>query len=154
MVIYKKLCTKYADPHEAEHQMIECLAESIWEAQRHGHAVAQRESLQQPQPEAEQGTAEADSPRAPPSDSDGGGSEAGSGPGSDGGGSAAAAASAPPGVEDVQAAGWHGQRESAPIGGSSRARLPNAAVLPRWSGVYTNGTNKTHCGIYTACCVP
>lgn len=45
-VLYKKLCEKYGDPHNAEHQMIECLAESIWEAQRHGHAPDEQRYLQ------------------------------------------------------------------------------------------------------------
>ncbi|MBT8449522.1 MAG: DUF1841 family protein [Gammaproteobacteria bacterium] len=34
--VYKALCTKFKDPHEVEHQMIECLAEAIWQAQRSG----------------------------------------------------------------------------------------------------------------------
>jgi len=34
--VYQLLCQKFKDPHETEHQMIECLAESIWEAQRSG----------------------------------------------------------------------------------------------------------------------
>lgn len=32
--IYQALCTKYNDPHQAEHKMITCLAETLWEAQR------------------------------------------------------------------------------------------------------------------------
>ncbi len=31
---YRKLLGKYADPHEVEHRMVECLAEIIWRAQR------------------------------------------------------------------------------------------------------------------------
>ena len=34
--LYQSLTTLLQDPHEAEHQMIECLAESIWQAQRDG----------------------------------------------------------------------------------------------------------------------
>jgi hypothetical protein len=36
--IYQQLVQRHADPHEAEHRMAECLAESIWEAQRAGAA--------------------------------------------------------------------------------------------------------------------
>ena len=32
--IYQELMQRHADPHEVEHRMAECLAESIWEAQR------------------------------------------------------------------------------------------------------------------------
>lgn len=32
--IFTKLAAKLGDPHEAEHRMIECLAETLWEAQR------------------------------------------------------------------------------------------------------------------------
>ena len=31
--LYAKIATKAGDPHTAEHQMIECLAETLWEAQ-------------------------------------------------------------------------------------------------------------------------
>jgi len=31
--VHRNLSHKTGDPHEAEHQMIECLAESLWEAQ-------------------------------------------------------------------------------------------------------------------------
>ncbi len=31
---YQALSRKLADPHEAEHQMMECLAEMIWQSQR------------------------------------------------------------------------------------------------------------------------
>lgn len=34
--LYQKLCTKYADPHDLEHRMMECLAEALWLAQRQG----------------------------------------------------------------------------------------------------------------------
>lgn len=32
--IYRRLCVRYGDPHAAEHRMMECLAETIWESQR------------------------------------------------------------------------------------------------------------------------
>lgn len=31
--IYRSLCNKQGDRHAAEHQMLECLAETLWEAQ-------------------------------------------------------------------------------------------------------------------------
>ncbi len=31
--IHRRLSQKSGDPHQAEHQMIECLAQSLWEAQ-------------------------------------------------------------------------------------------------------------------------
>lgn len=31
--VYNALCQSLADPHKAEHEMIECLAETLWEAQ-------------------------------------------------------------------------------------------------------------------------
>ena len=31
--VYQKLVSRMGDPHAAEHQMIECLAETLWEAQ-------------------------------------------------------------------------------------------------------------------------
>lgn len=33
--IYQKLCRKLGNSHIAEHQMMECLGETLWEAQRH-----------------------------------------------------------------------------------------------------------------------
>lgn len=33
-LIYKQLMLKSSDTHEAEHQMMECLAESLWQAQK------------------------------------------------------------------------------------------------------------------------
>lgn len=36
--IYQKQCKKYADIHQAEHSMIEVLAEAIWESQKSGKA--------------------------------------------------------------------------------------------------------------------
>ncbi len=41
--IYQKLNAKTGDTHETEHQMIECLAEMMWQAQRQG--VAPDETL-------------------------------------------------------------------------------------------------------------
>jgi hypothetical protein len=35
-VLYQQLMQRHADPHEIEHRMTECLAETIWEAQRAG----------------------------------------------------------------------------------------------------------------------
>lgn len=32
--IYDELCRRLGDSHAAEHQMIECLAEALWESQR------------------------------------------------------------------------------------------------------------------------
>ncbi len=34
--IFRDLATRSGDPHEAEHRMMECLAEMIWQAQRDG----------------------------------------------------------------------------------------------------------------------
>lgn len=34
--LYKQLLLRCSDSHEAEHQMIDCLAETLWEAQRNG----------------------------------------------------------------------------------------------------------------------
>ncbi len=33
--LHARLC-RGADPHAAEHRMVECLAETLWQAQRHG----------------------------------------------------------------------------------------------------------------------
>jgi hypothetical protein len=33
---FERLAQRCGDPHEAEHQIIECLAEALWEAQRAG----------------------------------------------------------------------------------------------------------------------
>ncbi|MDH5572627.1 MAG: DUF1841 family protein [Gammaproteobacteria bacterium] len=32
--LYQQLATKFGDSHQAEHQIMECLSESIWQAQR------------------------------------------------------------------------------------------------------------------------
>jgi hypothetical protein len=34
--IYRLLCQRLGDSHAAEHQMLECLGETLWEAQRNG----------------------------------------------------------------------------------------------------------------------
>lgn len=31
---YQKLCLTHGGPHDAEHQMMECLGEALWQAQR------------------------------------------------------------------------------------------------------------------------
>jgi hypothetical protein len=31
--IFQELVNKYSDPHESEHRMLDCLAETLWEAQ-------------------------------------------------------------------------------------------------------------------------
>lgn len=36
--VYQGLIQRRADPHDVEHRIAECLAESIWEAQRNGTA--------------------------------------------------------------------------------------------------------------------
>ena len=43
--IHETLTAKTGDPHEAEHQMIECLAETLWEAQSQGAAPDERKYL-------------------------------------------------------------------------------------------------------------
>lgn len=34
--LYQRLCQRFGDSHAAEHQMLECLGETLWEAQRAG----------------------------------------------------------------------------------------------------------------------
>ncbi len=34
--IHRQLCQKWQDPHAAEHAMLECLGQVLWEAQRSG----------------------------------------------------------------------------------------------------------------------
>lgn len=36
--VFQSLAAKIGDPHAAEHRMIDCLAEALWEAQRQNHA--------------------------------------------------------------------------------------------------------------------
>ena len=44
--IYQQLCTKMQDHHQAEHLMMECLAETLWQAQRDQVAPDERVYLQ------------------------------------------------------------------------------------------------------------
>ena len=44
--IHTALTTKFGDPHVAEHQMIECLAETLWEAQTANSAPDEQKYLQ------------------------------------------------------------------------------------------------------------
>ena len=44
--IYETLTTATGDPHLAEHQMIECLAETLWESQNQGIAPNERKYLE------------------------------------------------------------------------------------------------------------
>jgi hypothetical protein len=44
--IHEALTAKTGDPHEAEHQMIECLAETLWEAQSQGGAPDEQKYLE------------------------------------------------------------------------------------------------------------
>jgi len=40
--VFNNLAGKSGDPHQAEHQMIDCLAESLWEAQRNNQPPDER----------------------------------------------------------------------------------------------------------------
>jgi hypothetical protein len=44
--VYKALATTSGDAHAAEHQMIDCLAETLWEAQSQNHAPDEDKYLQ------------------------------------------------------------------------------------------------------------
>ncbi len=44
--IFQKLAEKLNNPHEAEHRMIDCLAESLWEAQRNQQPPDEAEYLE------------------------------------------------------------------------------------------------------------
>ena len=44
--IYKALTHRLGDPHDAEHQMIECLAETLWEAQSQNGAPDEQQYLE------------------------------------------------------------------------------------------------------------
>ena len=44
--VYKKLAARSGDAHAAEHQMIDCLAESLWEAQSQNSAPNEERYLQ------------------------------------------------------------------------------------------------------------
>jgi hypothetical protein len=43
--VHLKLSQRFGDPHEAEHRMIEVLAETLWEAQRAGRAPDEQRYL-------------------------------------------------------------------------------------------------------------
>jgi hypothetical protein len=43
--LYQQLLTRLADPHAVEHLMMECLAETLWQAQRDGRAPDQNAYL-------------------------------------------------------------------------------------------------------------
>ena len=43
--LYQQITTRYGDAHEAEHQMMECLAEMMWQAQRAGKAPDEQHYL-------------------------------------------------------------------------------------------------------------
>lgn len=43
--VYQRLCRREGDPHAAEHLMIECLGETLWEAQRAGREPDERAFL-------------------------------------------------------------------------------------------------------------
>jgi len=36
--LYQRLVERHQHPHPAEHEIMECLGEGLWQAQRHGHA--------------------------------------------------------------------------------------------------------------------
>ena len=44
--IFEALATRLGDPHDAEHRMIECLAETLWEAQSQNHAPDEQRYLE------------------------------------------------------------------------------------------------------------
>lgn len=43
--LYQRIATKSADPHAAEHEMMECLGLALWEAQRAGRQPDERAYL-------------------------------------------------------------------------------------------------------------
>lgn len=43
--IYQALCERSDDSHRVEHQMMDCLAEALWHAQRHGGQPSEEEYL-------------------------------------------------------------------------------------------------------------
>jgi uncharacterized protein DUF1841 len=43
--LYQKLQAKFADAHDTEHQMMECLTESLWLAQRNNQAPSETDYL-------------------------------------------------------------------------------------------------------------
>ena len=46
MSIYRSLCHRYGDNHGVAHQLMDCLAETCWEAQRHGTVADEARYLQ------------------------------------------------------------------------------------------------------------
>jgi hypothetical protein len=44
--IHRKLSRKTGDPHQAEHQIIDCLAESLWESQQQNQPPDERKYMQ------------------------------------------------------------------------------------------------------------
>ena len=44
--VFNNLATKTGDPHAAEHRMIDCLAETLWEAQRDNRAPDEQAYLE------------------------------------------------------------------------------------------------------------
>ena len=42
---YQALCLKFQSSHEAEHEMMDCLAETIWQAQKSGSAPDEKAYL-------------------------------------------------------------------------------------------------------------
>jgi len=46
VLAYKKLLLRLQDVHEVEHQIMECLGESLWEAQRNNRAPDESQYLQ------------------------------------------------------------------------------------------------------------
>jgi hypothetical protein len=44
--IHRQLCRRTGDPHPAEHQMIDCLAESLWESQQQKQPPDERKYMQ------------------------------------------------------------------------------------------------------------
>lgn len=46
LAAYQSLCTRLGDAHEAEHALMECLGESLWNAQRSGSAPDEQAYLE------------------------------------------------------------------------------------------------------------
>ena len=44
--IHRQLAARHGDTHRAEHEMIECLAETLWEAQRANHPPNEAQYLE------------------------------------------------------------------------------------------------------------
>lgn len=44
--VFEQLATRRGDAHQAEHEMLECLAESLWQAQRDGNMPDEHAYLQ------------------------------------------------------------------------------------------------------------